>query len=211
MRATVVIVPVKSPRRGKSRLVGVSAQRREALAAGFALDTVVAALAARSAVQVLVVTDDAAFAGRFVGLGAHVLPDGTDDLNGSLVQAAAEAARRWPELTPVVVCADLPALLPATLDAVLAALPEGPAFVPDVDGTGTTLYSPGSGAFRPAFGAGSAQAHQDAGAVRLDETRPGLEGVDLRTLRRDVDSPDDLAEVLGLGVGPHTAAAVASA
>ncbi|MBU2076102.1 MAG: 2-phospho-L-lactate guanylyltransferase, partial [Actinobacteria bacterium] len=42
-----VVMPVKPPSRGKSRLVGLADGAREELAAAFALDTVTACLAAR--------------------------------------------------------------------------------------------------------------------------------------------------------------------
>ena len=53
-----VVVPVKPPSRGKSRLVGLADGAREELAAAFALDTVTACLAARHVGAVLVATDD---------------------------------------------------------------------------------------------------------------------------------------------------------
>ncbi|GGJ81425.1 2-phospho-L-lactate guanylyltransferase [Agromyces bauzanensis] len=58
MRWTVVI-PVKAPASGKSRLVpGVTDAARAALARAFALDTIAAARAARSVERVIVVGDD---------------------------------------------------------------------------------------------------------------------------------------------------------
>ena len=71
--------------------------------------------AATGCAEVLVATDDAAFATRFAALGCATIPDGdTTDLNSALRQAAAEAHRRWPDLLPVALCADLPALRPPT-------------------------------------------------------------------------------------------------
>ncbi len=106
-----VVVPVKPPALGKSRLVGLPDERRRDLAAAFALDTVAACLAADSVARVLAVTDDAPFARRLVEAGCAAIPDGVaGDLNGSLRLAAAEVSRRWPGLVPVAVCADLPSL-----------------------------------------------------------------------------------------------------
>ena len=54
-------------------------------------------------------------------LGCEVIPDGvSEDLNATLVQAAAEVVRRWPDAVPVALCADLPGLRPGELVAVLA-------------------------------------------------------------------------------------------
>lgn len=194
----VVLVPVKPPARGKSRLAGISATRRRDLAEAFARDTIAAALEAVSVHEVLVVTDDFRLARALAATGCSVLPDGVSgDLNATLVQAAAEAGRRWPGLRPAVLCADLPALRPQDLDAVLATVGPAPAFVPDLEGGGTTLYTAGLPDFLPCFGPGSAAAHRTSGAVELGGAAAGL--------RQDVDEPGDLGRVLALGVGPHTA------
>lgn len=198
----VVLVPVKPPAVGKSRLLGVDAEVRRALAEAFAQDTVAACLDASSVRQVLVVTDDAHFSAVLGAMGAHTLPDGvSDDLNGTLRLAAAEAQRRWPELAPVALCADLPALRSDDLDTVLARidLPH-PAFVPDAAGTGTTLYAAGYGTFAPRFGPGSRDNHVDAGAQELADVPASV--------RRDVDDVTDLRAAIDLGVGRCTAAVV---
>ena len=111
--AYVVLLPVKPPARGKTRL-DVDPDRRRALAAAFALDTATACLAADGVHAVLAVTDDAHFADDLRNTGCETIPDGVaHDLNGSLRLAAAEARRRWSYGVPVAVCADLPALVPA--------------------------------------------------------------------------------------------------
>ncbi len=201
-----VVVPVKPPALGKSRLVGLPDRERRALAAAFALDTVAASLAAELVGAVLVVTDDAPFAGRLADLGCAAIPDGVSgDLNASLRLGAAEARRRWPELVVVALCADLPALRPADLDAALelvtAQLDRGLAsYVADASGVGTTLYCAPYDEFLPCFGGESSSAHLDTGAVAV----PG----DLSSLRRDVDDLADLQEAMTLGLGRHTAALV---
>ena len=58
---------------------------------------------------------------------------------------------------------------------------------------------PGVG-LEPCFGAGSAAAHAASGAMAL----PG----DWPSLRRDVDTADDLADAVRLGLGPRTGAIV---
>jgi 2-phospho-L-lactate guanylyltransferase len=198
-----VLLPVKPPARGKSRLSEVPDPARRRLAEAFALDTAAACLAASSVGAVLVVTDDAGFSAKLTALGCAAIPDGVaDDLNGTLVQAAAEAERRWPGLVPVALLGDLPALRPADLDAALASLPTGrAAYVADADGVGTTLYTAAIEEFAPHFGEGSREAHDETGAVAV--------GGELPTLRRDVDALDDLRAAIGLGLGPRTAALVA--
>jgi 2-phospho-L-lactate guanylyltransferase len=194
----VVLLPVKPPARGKSRLE-VDPVRRRALAAAFALDTAHACLTARHVVAVLAVTDDADFARELRAIGCDAIPDGVaGDLNESLRMAAAEAHRRWPDARPVAVCADLPALERADLDAALrlAARASTPAFVTDHAGVGTTLYTAPHEAFAPRFGAGSRAAHLEAGSREIRG--------ELASLRCDVDDAEALAAAVSLGLGPHT-------
>jgi 2-phospho-L-lactate guanylyltransferase len=191
----VVLLPVKPPARGKSRL-DVDPERRRTLAAAFALDTARACLATGSVRAVLAVTDDADFAEDLRDAGCETIPDGVaQDLNESLRLAASEARRRWPDGVPAAVCADLPALRPADLEAALT-WSSGPRFVADRDDLGTTLYTAPYDAFQPHFGFHSRRAHRDSGA---DEV-PG----DLASLRLDVDDAGALADAQTLGVGAHT-------
>jgi len=198
MPSFVVLVPVKPPARGKSRLAGLPDDRRAALAEAFARDTIAAARGAATVAAVMVVTDDVGFALEARRAGCEVLPDGVaDDLNGSLEQAAAEARRRWPDHGLAALCADLPALRPDDLAAALAAV-AAPSYVADHTGQGTTLYAVPPGAdFTPCFGFDSARAHGESGATPLSGELAGL--------RLDVDDPVDLGRAMLLGVGEHTA------
>lgn len=195
-----VVVPVKPPKIAKSRLGRLGEDVRQQLAAAFAADTVEAALATPAVEVVLAVTDDHRLAADLRDLGAQVMPDVTvDDLNTSLVQAVAELVRRAPGVRPAAICADLPALRPAELDrALVAALDHELAFVADADGLGTTVLSAASrDMFVPGFGPGSRAVHLAHGAVEVD-----LDDID--SVRRDVDTPRDLAVALRLGIGPRT-------
>lgn len=195
-----VLVPVKRPALAKSRLGDLGESRRQELAAAFAADTVSAVLACAQVSRVLVVTDDHELARAMLDRGVEVMPDGTADLNGTLVQAAAEMHRRDPTLRIAALCADLPALRPDELTLALAAAdPSRMSFVSDEQRVGTTaVLAPGIEEFGPAFGHGSRHQHLAAGAFEV-------EGIDVPGLRRDVDDPADLAEAIRLGVGPRTA------
>jgi 2-phospho-L-lactate guanylyltransferase len=145
------------------------------------------------------VTDDARFADDLRAAGCESIPDGVaDDLNESLRVAAAEARRRWPGARPVAVCADLPSLQAADLDAALeeADTDAAPAFVVDGDGVGSTLYTAPHGSFAPHFGPGSRAAHLESGAREIEG--------ELTSLRRDVDDEATLAAAVELGLGAHT-------
>lgn len=196
-----VLLPVKPPAYGKSRLVGLPDPQRRRLAEAFALDTASACLSAVQVGAVLAVTDDARFSSRLVELGCTAIPDGvTGDLNGTLRQGAAEALRRWPEMTPVALCGDLPALRPEDLDAALAAA-VGTSYVADAAGTGTTLFTAAYDDFAPRFGPGSREQHDLLGATPI--------AGELASLRHDVDDLKDLVEARRLGLGRRTAAVVA--
>lgn len=195
-----VLLPVKPPGSGKTRLGDLP---RDRLAAAFALDTATACLAASSVARVLVVTDDASFASSLSEIGCEAIPDGVSgDLNASLSLAATEAVRRWPDLVPVALCADLPALTPDDLDTALSQRPGRPRFVADASGEGTTLYTAPPDEFAPQFGSQSAERHRYGGAHAIDGP--------LVRLRRDVDDADDLAAAVRLGVGSHTTSVVAA-
>lgn len=200
-----VVVPVKHPDVAKSRLQGLGDERRRSLVVAFAVDTVTAALACPLVGAVLAVTDDDVLADDLAAAGAAVIPDRVSgDLNGTLVLAAAELHRRDATLGIAALCADLPALRADELAAVLARAPrDRMSFVADSDGRGTTIVaSPDTAGFRPSFGEGSRAAHLDAGAREID-------GSDVPSVRRDVDTPDDLRAALALGVGARTMLAAA--
>jgi 2-phospho-L-lactate guanylyltransferase len=227
-----LVIPVKVLAQAKSRLTGLLAADRAALTQAKAADTVAAAMAAPAVAAVIVVTDDPGVGAEMKGLHAVVLADEpAAGLNPALAFGAAYSRGLWPERGVAGLAADLPALRPAELQSALTAAaalarggdPPGPpavlargddapsppagtgqAFVPDADGTGTTLYAAGPGvAFDPRFGPGSRARHGAAGATELD--LPLTAG-----LRRDVDTLDDLRRAAAIGAGPRTAGVLAS-
>jgi 2-phospho-L-lactate/phosphoenolpyruvate guanylyltransferase len=196
-----LVVPVKLLARAKSRLSGAAGPHRERLALAIATDTVSAVLRSSRVHGVVVVTDDPVAAPELAALGAVVVPDEPDSgLNPALVHGAAEARRLAPASAVGALSADLPSLRPAELDRVLDAASAAPnAFVADAAGIGTTLYTARPDAsFTPAFGLDSRARHREGGAREL-----ALE--DVPSVRRDVDTMEDLRAALELGVGPHTA------
>jgi 2-phospho-L-lactate guanylyltransferase len=200
-----VLVPVKRIAFAKSRLAGLGEEPRRLLATAFAVDTVTAVRACDLVERVLVVTDDHVLARTLREVGADVVPDGTSELNGTLLQAAAELHRRHEDLALAAVCADVPALRPEELSRALAAAdPARMSFVADADAVGTTaIIAPTRDTFRPAFGPGSRCAHLSAGAAEVAAD-------DLPGLRRDVDDPVDLVAALRLGVGAQTSLVAAT-
>lgn len=194
----VVLVPVKPAERAKTRLHG---HPRAALARAFALDAVGAALSARWVAAVHLVSDDADLVRAAAGLGAGAVPDlGAGDLNAALSRAAGLLRERGERGPVAAMLGDLPCLVPADLDAALEEADDlGGGFVPDSDGTGTTLLA-ARHTLAPRFGPGSRDAHATAGVPEV--------GLSAETLRRDVDTAADLESARALGLGAHTAAAL---
>ena len=191
-----VVVPVKRLAVAKSRLSAFGGDGRERLALAFAEDVVRAAVACPVVRRVLVVTDDARAAASLAALGADVQADLPDaGLNPALDHGAEVLRASAGALGVATVSADLPALRPQDLAAALALTRER-AFVADSVGSGTTLLAAAAGQpLQPAYGPGSAALHRASGAREL----AGAAG-----LRRDVDTPQDLAEAVALGVGLST-------
>jgi 2-phospho-L-lactate guanylyltransferase len=201
-----VVVPVKPRGRAKSRLAPLGEEVRRKLTTAFLVDTVTAARACPEVGTILVVTDDVGLADLVLAAGAVALPDGRPgDLNASLWQGAAELDRRHPGSRLVALCGDLPCLRPDDLGRVLReAGAARHAFVADAAGVGTTLYAaPDLRGFVPAFGPDSREAHLRRGAVEV--------GVGAASVRRDVDTPDDLAAAEQLGVGAATETVLSAA
>jgi 2-phospho-L-lactate guanylyltransferase len=205
----VAVVPVKRLPLAKTRLRGaLPGVPHERLVVAMALDTVAAVLACARVHRVLVVTDDPLAGPALTELGAQrVGHEPAGGLNPALAYGASRAGAR---ARVVALTADLPALRPAELDAALDAAARlagtGPlrSYVPDATGRGTALLAAlGGTALAPRFGPGSAAAHAASGAVRLDGDWPSL--------RRDVDTPEDLAAAIALGLGRYTAELVGAA
>jgi 2-phospho-L-lactate guanylyltransferase len=195
-----LVLPVKRLAVAKTRLGPPYDTARRALALAFALDTAVAALASPAVRAVVVVTDEPEAARLLREQGAMVVRDEPDaGLNPALSHGAAAAARAYPGCGVGALSADLPALRPAELTRALCrAGSRARCFLRDAEGTGTTLVLASvPDDLRPAFGPDSAGRHAAAGITEI-------EGEDLESVRRDVDTAADLARARELGVGPHT-------
>ncbi|HVW81258.1 MAG TPA: 2-phospho-L-lactate guanylyltransferase [Mycobacteriales bacterium] len=196
-----MIVPVKRVEIAKSRLA-LEIEARSTLALAMAVDTVSAALASDWVAAVIVVTDDRRARSALAELAVTVVPDVPDaGLNAALAHGALSA----PTARVAALSSDLPALRGEDLSVVLERASRHPAsVVADLQGTGTTLLCAMSAArFVPRFGVSSLAAHVSAGAHDLTASAP-------ESLRRDVDTVNDLRAAVALGVGPRTRAALDS-
>lgn len=197
----VIVVPVKRSGQGKTRLEVTGADRAE-LARAIALDTIEAAARCEAVLQVVVVSDDPTLARESATIPAlRFVPEGeARGLDAAIATGvgAIDPAGRMPR---AALLGDLPALRPADLaDALRSAASVERAVVADAEGTGSTLVTARAGvAWESSFGDGSFARHVALGATPLEVP-------DASTLRRDVDTADQLDAAARLGLGPRTAA-----
>lgn len=200
MTAVTALVPMRAPGAGKTRLrPRLSPVERAELAAAMLAD-VVAALRAAPVDHVAVVAAGAEAAVAAAALGVDVVtqPDHVRGLDAAVAYAVAQDRRPADRL---VVMADLPALRPQDVEAVLEADVDV-VVAPTADGgTGALLRRHGV-RLTTAYGRGSARRHlaaaRAAGYRAARVTSPGFEV--------DVDVHDDLARLDDAAVGPATRA-----
>jgi 2-phospho-L-lactate guanylyltransferase len=194
-----VLIPAKALPEAKSRLAPASADdaAHRRLVEAIRRDTMNAAACADAVARVLLVVD------RGPVPPDSAIVQSAPGLNAAVVDAAEQAAQRWPQDGVAVLVGDLPALRPDELTAALRTAEHHPrAFVADRHGTGTTLLTALPGVeLRPSFGPGSATRHaRDAAGIAADAG-----------LRHDVDTAEDLRAAVEIGLGRETAAAIAPA
>lgn len=148
--------------------------------------------------EVVVVTGDAAVAGRARAVGARVVDDHDPPrgMNAAVILGC-EAADTEAAL---VLTADLPLARARDLDAVIASAPPAPGAVcvPSRDGTGTNaLLLHGPRVLDPQLGPGSLALHEE------QARRRGVAMVrcERACLALDIDTPDDLAVLDDLAPG----------
>lgn len=199
-----LVVPVQDASRAKSRLRPPHPLTRPDLARAISRDTLEQVCRALPPGQVTVVSSDPSAARAARRLGASLVADPGGGLNAAVragLLATAGRGRDGSVRGWAVLLGDLPALRARELvEALAACATYRAAVVPDAEGTGTVLLTSTHGPPDPSFGPGSADRHAQ-GATPLELDLPGL--------RRDVDTAADLATALQLGVGRHTASALA--
>ena len=196
-----LIIAVKRLGAAKTRLAPVfAAETRERVVLAMLIDTITAASKVLALGSITVVTPDEDAAAAAAQLGTRVLTDPTPDghadpLNNAVNAAAAAVIGETPNIAALQ--GDLPALQSHELAEAIAAARAYPrSFVADRHGTGTSALFAFGVALDPLFGANSAAAHRNSGAIELTGAWPGL--------RCDIDTPDDLAAARKLGMGSAT-------
>ena len=191
------IVPVKPLRRGKTRLSKVlSEDQRAALNQKLLIHTLKTISALPELEQVLVVSRDPEALAIARHHGARtVLEDGTPHLNLAITRATA-VARMYSATGVLVLPADLPQMQPSDVSVMVDTAKFSPSMViaPDHRGQGTNALL-----LRPpdlinfSFGENSFYRH----VAQATAKGAKVEVVELPSLARDVDYPEDLAFLNG--------------
>jgi 2-phospho-L-lactate/phosphoenolpyruvate guanylyltransferase len=197
-----VVIPVKSADTGKTRLA-VPGVDRAWLARAVALDTIRAAAASDAVARVIVVTADDEVAAAAIGPGVGVAADPGGGLNAAI---AAGMAAAGPDAARAALLGDLPSLAPADLAAALDAARRHPrGVVADAEGAGSTLATAAPGVpWASAFGDDSFARHLALGCAPIDVPPES-------SMRRDVDTLQQLRDARDLGLGPRTTALLRAA
>lgn len=206
--ALVAVKPLES---AKSRLSALPAGVRRALAGAFLADALAAWQGSLGTVFVVGPIEQLRAQTAHLPTPVELVRDPQTGLNDAFL-AAAKAAGHAGFTSVVASVADLPALTSAVCDQVVAAgTQHRRSFLPDHTGMGTTMLFGPVAELDPRFENGSAGRHRLSGAVDLtDPDAAGEAAARWPGARHDVDEPEDLRQVLRLGVGPQTARVVAA-
>ncbi len=196
MRKLCAVVPVKLFAHTKRRLTPLlSGHEREALACAM-LEDVLSALRHAAAIEgILVVTDDTKAAAIAHCMGAGVLADTENTGTTAAVTKAARHLACMEHEGMLVIPADVPAITPADIDAIVAAHRAAPAVTlvsACSDGGTNALACSPPDAIAFCFGNDSFRRHH--AAAKACGIEPQV--IDLERVARDIDRPDDVAVFL---------------
>lgn len=201
------VLPVKSPRRAKSRLEGPLDSAGRIAVAEALLEDALALVGGAAFLTWWIVSDDGDVLRRAAALGLHTVHDPGDGLNRA-VAAAVAAASAGGAASVTVVAADLPLARPDDLRDVLDTGATSDVVVVPSDAGGTNvLYLSPPDVLQPQFGVHSLGMHMRAAeALGLRCTILSVPGLML-----DVDTVDDLDELTARPEGTATSTAAAAA
>jgi len=190
------ILPVKSPQNAKQRLTGfLGVEERETLARKLYRQTLGALCRAEGIDRVVVATSDNEVAEHARSLGVLVFEEDQQVSHSVSADAACLRAMEMGASTVLLVPIDVPTVTPADFSRLAASARPGLIVVPSSDGTGTNaLVRTPPNCIESRFGPGSFRAHCDQ-AVANDLP---LEVLRLPGLMFDIDTPEDVAELLAM-------------
>jgi 2-phospho-L-lactate guanylyltransferase len=193
----MILVPVKYMAEAKQRLSSIlSPKQRFALAQAMCEDVLQALANWHGRPDVAVVTTDAFACDLAARFRFEVIADDNSGETRAIERATAVCKERGVAST-LVIPADIPLINPAELQAILDHAPSmGTVLVPDAAGRGTNaaLRRPGD-LFPLRFGNDSFLPHQAA----AKSTGLPCVVLELPGMARDVDRPEDLAEIAAAG------------
>ncbi|MFF1876287.1 2-phospho-L-lactate guanylyltransferase [Leifsonia sp. NPDC058230] len=217
MTRWAVVVPFKGGADAKSRLTeSLGDGERAAIAVAFLVDTVRAVSRVPAVSSVIVVSNQPGLAAELAAAVARppgsadvetqVIPDPGGGVNAAVASGLAHLRAAAPGACTAAVTGDLAALRPTDLTQAFhlaeAAATAGArlTFVPDREGSGTTMVALAPGAHAAThFGIGSCAAHTTAGYRALALPPES-------SLRLDIDDATDLERARLLGLGEATRA-----
>jgi len=203
------ILPVKSPQNAKQRLTGfLAVEQRETLARLLFRQTLATLCQAQGIDRVVVATCDSEIADHARQSGALVFEEDEQVSHSVSADAACLRAMEMGASTVLLVPIDVPTVTPADFTQLAASARPGLIVVPSSDGTGTNaLVRTPPNCIESRFGPGSFRAHLEQALSK------GLPADVLRLpgLMFDIDTPEDVAELLGRGHQSEVSAFLESA
>ena len=188
------LLPVKSPKNAKQRLNGfLSAEHREALARLMYEHTLAELRQASGIDQVVVITSDPQIAEHARRSNVLVFEETDQQSHSASADGACLRAIELGATTVLLVPIDVPLVTRADFERLAAAAFPGVVIVPSADGTGTNaLARTPPDVIESRFGPSSFRIHSELARAR---------GVPAEVLRLpglmfDVDTPDDVAQLL---------------
>ena len=192
---TFAILPVKARAHAKQRLAGMltAAQRRE-LARVMFEEMLGKIMAARGIDRVVVATSDADAAAHARREGAMLFAETEQRGHSHSADQAARRAMDAGAATVLLLPIDVPLATTLEIESLAAAARPGVILVPSADGTGTNaLVRTPPDAIESRFGQDSFRAHLEQARAR----GIGAEVMRPPGLVFDVDTPEDVAELIG--------------
>jgi 2-phospho-L-lactate/phosphoenolpyruvate guanylyltransferase len=202
----IVLVAAKELALAKTRLAPAlpSGAERAMLAAAMFRDVLSAALAARAADRVAVVTSDPALIGLAREVDATIIDEVTPQGLNNAVRIATDELMRAGATTIATVLSDIPLVTGEDIDAAFAAMPStgaGVALIPSRDFSGTNML-----VRRPPDVIATQFGHLSLVRHRDDARRRGIACEVVRLIRPalDLDVPADLIEFVRTPTMTHT-------
>ena len=200
----VAILPVKARAGAKQRLAGfLTAPQREALARMLFEEMIGKLMAARGLDRVVVATSELSAAKYARRAGADVFEETDQRSHSHSADRAAGRAMREGARTVLLLPIDVPLATVAEIESLADAARPGVIIVPSADGSGTNaLVRTPPDAIESRFGRDSFRAHLEQARAR---------GIPAEVMRPpgivfDVDTPEDVAELLTRAPDSRTAA-----